>query len=63
MRENVGLVLVYQMRCSVWAIHFLIFVYASVSFTAHVQERAAVAISTQHFFASSGALCIGEIRL
>jgi hypothetical protein len=43
------------MGCSVWTVYFLIFVYAFVTFAAHVQERASVAISTQHFFASFGA--------
>jgi len=50
------LVLVYQVCCTIWAIYFLAFVYALVSFTAHVQHLATVAISTQHFFASYGTL-------
>ena len=50
--ENKGLVLIYQMGCSVWTIHFLIFAYASVTFTANMQQGATVAISTQHIFFS-----------
>jgi hypothetical protein len=40
-----GLVLVYQMRRSIWAVHFLVFVYAPIALTAHVKHFAAVTIS------------------
>jgi hypothetical protein len=42
--------LVYQMCCTIWTVYFLVFVYAPVAFTAHMQHLATVAISTQHFF-------------
>lgn len=43
------------MCCSVWTVHFFVFVNLPITFTAHVQHAAAIAISTQHFFASFGA--------
>jgi hypothetical protein len=48
---------------AVWTVHFLVFTNTPVPFTAHVQKRATVAISTQHFFASVGAFSIGFFGL
>jgi len=44
------LILVYKVRGSVRAVNLLVFAHAPVAFTAHVQKRAAIAVSTEHFF-------------
>jgi hypothetical protein len=45
--------LVYQMCGSIWAVNLFVFAHASVTFAAHMQQCASVAVSTQHFFFAS----------
>jgi len=48
---------------AVWAVHFFVFANTPVTFAAHVQQAASVAISTQHFFASVGTLQVSDFGL